>query len=370
MGDNPWRFMALIDPRVKKQAEVLVDYSTKVKKGDRVVISADFEAKPLVLEIYRLCVLRGAKEIKTHFSSHEFSEVYLKNATDYQLKTFPQMSMDEIKSTDAWIAIRSSSNTRGLASVDANKISLRSKVTHPITDHRVENTRWVITNFPTNALAQEADMSLSDYEDFVFGAINKVDWQRLQKDQEKLRKLVDKTGIARIVGPETDLTLSIKRRKAVNAGGENNMPDGEVFTSVVENSASGYITYTYPAVYMGREFHDVRLEFNNGKVVKATASKSEKDLNKILDMDKGARFIGELGIGNNFNIKEFTKDILFDEKIGGSIHIALGKGFKENLSKNTSALHWDMIKDLRRDGELWFDDKLVQRNGKWLTPGT
>ena len=144
------------------------------------------------------------------------------------------------------------------------------------------------------------------------------------------------------------------------------MPDGEVFTSSVENSANGFITYSFPALYMGREFHNVRLEFKNGKVIKATADKNEADLNKILDMDGGARFIGELGIGNNFAIKKFTKDILFDEKIGGTIHIALGRGYKETLSKSVSALHWDMIKDLRNDSELRFDNQIVQKNGKWL----
>ena len=144
------------------------------------------------------------------------------------------------------------------------------------------------------------------------------------------------------------------------------MPDGEVFTSAVENSVNGFICYTYPALYLGKEFHNVRLEFKDGKVVTATAEKNEEALNKILDVDKGGRFIGELGIGNNFAISRFTKDILFDEKIGGSIHIALGAGYEETGSKNKSALHWDMIKDLREGGELWFDDKLVQKNGRWL----
>jgi aminopeptidase len=209
-------------------------------------------------------------------------------------------------------------------------------------------------------------MSLSDYEDFMFKVINDVDWKKLFKQQEKLRKLIDKTKKVQIKGPGTDLVLSIAGRKAVNSAGKNNMPSGEVFTSVVENSANGFISYSYPALYFGREFHDVYLEFKNGKVVKAKASKGEKDLNKILDMDRGARFIGELGIGNNDKIKKFTKDILFDEKIGGTVHIALGKGYKETLTRNKSTLHWDMIKDLRQGGELWFDDKLVQKNGKWL----
>jgi aminopeptidase len=209
-------------------------------------------------------------------------------------------------------------------------------------------------------------MSLSDYEDFVYAAINNVDWIKLRKDQEGLRKIIDKTDKVRIIGTDTDLRLSIKGRKSENAGGTFNMPDGEVFTSVVEDSATGIITYSFPALYMGREFNNVRLEFKNGTVTKAYSDKNKDDLNKILDMDRGARFIGELGLGNNFAITKFTKDILFDEKIGGTIHIALGKGYKTTLSKNISALHWDMIKDLRDSGELWFDNKLVQKNGKWL----
>lgn len=356
----------MTDPRIEKQAEILVNYSIKVKKGENVAIIADFLAKPLVLAIYKRLLQKGAGEIKINFSTNEFAETYFKYADKTQIENFPQITMDEVKKIDCYIAIKSSQNTRALAGVDASKMARRSLIVRPITNWRVEKTRWVITNFPTQALAQEADMSLSEYEDFVFEAINKVDWKKIRKEQEKLKKLVDKTDKVRIVGKETDLTLSIKGRKAINAAGEFNMPDGEVFTSAVESSAEGFITYTYPALYMGREFENVRLEFEKGKVVKATANKGTKDLNKILDMDKGARFIGELGIGNNFMIKKFTKDILFDEKIGGSIHIALGKGYKETLSKNKSALHWDMIKDLKKEGELWFDDKLVQKKGKWL----
>ncbi len=369
--------MSLTDKRVTKQAKILVDYSCKVEKGDNVLISVDFEARPLVLELYKLLIKRGASEVRIHAGFYELGEIYYKNATDAQLKHFPQIAMDEMKKIDCWIGVRSSTNTRGLTGVDATKISTHSKVTKKISDWRVEKTRWILTNFPTNAQAQEADMSLSDYEDFVFSAVNKVDWKELFKQQEKLRKLIDKASEVRIVAPGTDLTMSIAGRTAENCAGEHNMPDGEVFTSVVEDSANGYIAYTYPALYLGREYHDIRIEFKNGKAVKTTASKGESDLNKILDMDKGARFIGELGFGNNYKIKRFTKDILFDEKIGGSIHIALGKGYKETGSKNISALHWDMIKDLRKasdpkglrpggDGQIFFDGKLVQKNGKWI----
>ena len=358
--------MALIDPRVKKQAKILVDYSLKVKKGENVIVTGDFAAKPLMLEIHKLLIKRGTAEVRLHFDSYEFAESYFKNAADSQIKSFPKVADYEMKQMDCYIGISSSTNTRGLTGVDTDKITARARVTRPITNYQVENTRWVVTRFPTEAQAQEADMSLSNYEDFVFSAINEVDWKKKFEEQEKLRKLIDRTREVHIIGVGTDLKLGISGRKAENASGKYNMPDGEVFTSVVEDQANGYIAYTYPALYLGREYHDIRLEFKDGKVIKANASKGERDLNKILDMDRGARFIGELGIGNNYKIKRFTKDILFDEKIGGSIHLALGKGYKETLSKNKSALHWDMIKDLRDGGELWFDDKLVQKNGKWL----
>lgn len=358
--------MSLIDPRIKKQAKILVDYSLKVKPEENVVILAEFVAKPLALEIYKLLIQRGTSEIKVHFSDYEFAEAYFKYASNKQIKHFPQLEMDETKKMDCYIRIGSPTNTRGLSGVDIKKVTERARVTHPILNWRVDKTRWVITNFPTDAQAQEADMSLSDYEDFVFKAINDVDWMKKFKEQEKLRKRVDSTREVHIVGDGTDLRLGIAGRKAENAGGKYNMPDGEVFTSVVENKADGYIAFSYPALYLGREYNDVRLEFKNGKVVKATASKGEKDLQKILNTDEGSRRIGELGLGNNYKITRFTKDILFDEKIGGSIHLALGGGYKETLSKNESAIHWDMIKDLRQGGQLFFDDKLVQKDGKWI----
>ncbi len=367
--------MSLTDPRVVKQAEILVNYSTKVKKGDRVLIVSDFPARPLALEVYKKAIVAGASEVRVHFdvdeqvisrSYNEFAEAFFKLAKPFQIKAFPKLAFEEIKGVDVWIRIYAQVNTRGFSNLDAKLISERAKTVRPLIDYRVQNTRWVITKFPTEAQAQEADMSLSDYEDFVFSAINEVDWETKKREQQKLKRLVDSVDKVKIIGPETDLSFSIKGRKAENGDGRFNMPDGEVFTSVVEDSTQGYITFTYPAIYLGKEFTNVYLEFARGRVIKAKADKGEKDLNKILDMDKGARIIGEFGIGNNFKIKRFTKDILFDEKIGGSIHLALGKGYKETLSKNESALHWDMIKDLRSGGELWFDKRLVQKSGKWV----
>lgn len=366
--------MSLNDPRVEKTAEILVNHSTRFKKGEKALIVADWKARPLVLAIYKKLIQKGASEVLVHFdvdeqvisrSYNEFGEIYLKNASNEQMATFPKIADYIVANVDCWYRIYAQANTRGFSNINSEKISQRSKTVRPLINNRVEKTRWVIANFPTESAAQEAGMSLAEYEDFVFGAVNDVDWKKLKKGQEKLRNLVDKTKIVRIVGENTDLCFSIEGRVAVNAWGEYNMPDGEVFTSVVENSTEGFIAYSFPAIYMGKEFHNVRLEFKKGKVVRATADKGEVDLNKILDVDNGGRILGEFGIGNNFSIKKFTKDILFDEKIGGSIHLALGSGYKETKSKNESALHWDMIKDLREKGELWFDGKLVQKSGKW-----
>jgi aminopeptidase len=355
-----------MDVRIAKTADILVNYSTKVKKGDRVIISSDIAAKPLVLEIYKACLRAGAASVRVNFDSYEFGEIFYCEASADQLGYFPVVSNFEIKNTDCFIAIHAPTNLRALSGIDSAKMAARMKVTKAISDYRVEKTRWVIANFPTEALAQEADMSLSAYSDFVFSAVNKVDWKKLGKRQEVIRRRIDRAKVVRILAPGTDLILNITGRKAVNCAGEFNMPDGEVFTSAIENSAEGIITYSYPAIFMGREFEEVKLLFKKGKVIKTEAKKGADALNKILDMDKGARRIGELGFGNNYQIKTFSKDILFDEKMGGTIHIALGRGYKETLSKNVSSLHWDMICDLRNKGEIWFDKTRVQKNGKWL----
>ncbi len=354
-----------VDPRISKQADILVNYSLKVKKGEKILIQSDFFSKPLVLELYKKLIKKGASEVRVNFGSVDFQEIFFKYSSSSQRKSFSKISMYEIKNVDCWIGILSPENTRALSSIDPKLISERVLVTKKVSDWRVEKTRWVISIFPTHSLAQEANMSLNEYEDFVFSSINDVVWGLLKEKQTKIKKLLDKTKLVKIVNRDTNLTFSIEGRKAESCSGEFNMPDGEVFTSVVENSVNGFITFSYPAIYLGREFENVRLEFKNGKVIKATSSKNEKDLNKILDTDRGARFVGEFGIGTNYKIKKFTKEILFDEKIGGTIHLALGKGFKETLSKNNSSIHWDMICDLRSGGALSFDDKLVQLGGKW-----
>ena len=353
------------DLRITKQAEVVVNHSVKAKKKDRIIIISELEGRPLAKEIYRLLIQKGVSWVNYHLKDDDFDVLYYKYSSKSQRQIFPKVSYYDVKNCDCLIRIFAPSNTKALSGIDPSKISERMTTLKPIDDWTVNKTRWVITLFPTNSLAQEAGMSLSKYEDFVFSAINDVNWESLKEKQAKLKKLLDKTKLVKIVNKDTNLTFNIEGRKAESCFGQFNMPDGEVFTSVKENSVNGFITFSYPAIYLGREFENVRLEFKNGKVVKATSSKNEKDLNKILDTDRGARFIGEFGIGTNTKIKKFTKEILFDEKIGGTIHLALGKGYKETLSKNVSSIHWDMICDLRTGGALSFDDKLVQLGGKW-----
>ena len=354
----------MVDIRVKKTAEILVDYSTEVKEGDKVLIVGDIAAKDLILEIYKLCLERGAyPKIKARLPGQNY--IFYKYAKKHQLEHFPEEDYEEIKKTDVWFGIRAAENVKELMNVNPEKISLHFKTMKPILEWRVEKTRWVVFYYPTNAFAQEAGMSLEEFEDFVYNA-TLIDWKEMSEKMSKIKKLVDKTDEVRIIGEDTDLTFSVKGRNAVVADGKHNMPDGEVFTSVVEDSTNGYIYYEFPAIYYGNEVEGIRLKFKDGEVVEAKASKNEKFLKKMINTDEGAKRIGEFGIGLNYMIDRFVKNILFDEKIGGTIHLALGRGYKETLSKNDSAIHWDMIKDLRRNGKIYFDGELVFENGKWF----
>jgi len=351
--------------RLERFADILVNYSTKVEAGDVVQISADELAKPLVKAVYREVLKKEPAEVRVNVALEGLDKIFFDTASDKLLESFPDLAYHEAKNTDVYIAIRAPANTRRLSSVDPHKTAARAKTVQPIKEHIVENVRWVITEYPTNAQAQEADMSFQEYEDFVFEAVTGPDWEQVAREQEALVARFNEASEARIVAEDTDLTLSIKGRKTISAAGEHNMPDGEVFTSVVEDSTEGRISFSYPAIYQGREVTGVALEFEVGEVVSATATKGRELLNSVLDTDEGARRLGELGIGNNFKIDRFTKNILFDEKIGGSVHLALGSAYKKTGGKNEPAVHWDMIRDLREGGELYLDGELVQKDGVW-----
>ena len=352
------------DSRVKKLASILVKHSARVKRGETVLISSSTElAKPLVLEVFREVLKAGGHPLVS-VGFEETQSIFYEHADKAQLSHLPRTKLYEAKNIDALISIHAPHNKKSLSKVNPKKVGMKMKAMRSISREIVNNKKWVITNFPTNALAQEADMSLSEYEDFLYGATN-VNWNKQKAFQMKLKRVLDKGKTVRIVGEDTDLTLSIKGRKGIPCYGECNMPDGEVFYSPLEDSAEGTIYYEMPAIYGGREVTGVRLVFKKGKVVKATAEKNEKFLRTMLDTDRGARYLGELGVAVNYGIKDFSKDILFDEKIGGTVHLAVGASYEEAGGKNKSAVHWDMIKDLRRGGALYVDGRCIQKNGKF-----
>jgi len=353
----------VVDPRIKRLADILVNYSIKIKPGAIIEISCGPEAKDLAVECHNLVLKKGGLP-RVKVALPEIGYWYYKLADKNQLEAFPKISMMEAENTDGHISIGAEYNTKEFSNIDPKKMMTRSKVTRKISDFIVDQDNWVICEYPTNALAQDAEMSLPEFEDFCFGATN-LDWAKESKKQDKIQKLLEKTEKVRIIGEETDLTFSIKGKNAVKCDGKRNMPDGEVFTEPVKHSVNGHIRYSFPAIKGGKEVDGIRLWFKNGKVVKAAAEKNEDYLKTMIKMDEGSSYIGEFGIGVNFGIKRFIKEILFDEKIGGTIHLALGRAYKETGGENKSALHWDMIKDLRKNGELYFDGKLVQKHGKF-----
>jgi aminopeptidase len=359
----------MVDPRVERMAEILVDHCMEVKEGEVVQIKAYSDlAKPLVSEVYSRALQKGAKDIITHIELEELRETFVREASEDQLAQVSPLRMHEAEYTDVFVEILAPVNTKLLSDIGAGRVAKWERAQGQLWSYLVEHTRWAYTLYPTSGAAQDAGMSLTDFEDFVFGAVD-IDWQQFSRDQQPLLKLFQGASEVAIKGHDTDLTMSVKGRTFVSADGKENMPDGEIFTGPVEDSVEGHILFSYPAIfpsYGGQEVEGVRLWFQQGKVVRATASKGEDYLLAMLDMDEGARYVGELGIGTNYNIDRFVKNILFDEKIGGTIHLALGKAYWETGGKNESGLHWDMIKDLRDGGEIYLDGTLVQKDGVWV----
>ena len=355
------------DPRIEKFAEILVDYSTRVKEGDVVLINAaGLEALPLVKELYALCLKRGAKYVEYSFSVPEIDRSFYNIADKQQLEHFPQHKMDFYKTLTVYIGISAGNNTMEMANANQSSMVTYQKLTRPLVDQRVKHTRWVVTRYPTNAAAQDAKMSLEEYEDYLFSACC-INWDVESEKQEKLKKLMDKTSKVRIVAPDTDLSFSIDGLPGIKCDGRLNMPDGEVFTAPVRNSVQGYISYNCPSIYQGKEYNGVRFEFKNGKIVNATADGGMTELlNSVLNTDEGARYIGEFALGINPGIHKPMRNILFDEKIFGSIHFTPGQAYDECDNGNRSAVHWDLVRLLTDGGEIWFDDVLIQKNGLFL----
>lgn len=361
----------------EKYAAVLVDYSTDVKKGDLVIIKATSPmAEDLVKAVYKRVIQKGANPI-LRTSIGDFSDIFIKYATEEQLDFVDPMLKLEYQKVDKYISIGAPLNVKNMARADKTKLARRSKATRELSELLLNRAAkgeasWVIADVPTHALAQEAKMSFDEYSEFLYNAcfLNLDDpvarLKEMDVEQKRWCEYLNKVSKIRIVGEKTDITFSTAGRKWISCCGLNNYPDGEVFTSPVEDSANGEIYFDFPAIYRGNESHKIHLELVNGKVVKAKADKGEDFLNSMLDMDEGARFVGEIAIGTNEMIQDVTGNILFDEKIGGSIHMAVGSSYPETGGKNVSGLHWDIIKNMKEGGEIYADDKLIYKDGKFL----
>lgn len=358
------------DPRVEKFAKLLVNYSVKAQPGQTIGVETTAEAAPLVECVYEELLRAGALPV-IRMTPSSLGEILYREGKDQHLDQTAPFEMAYAKVVDATIRIMASPNTRDLARFDPKIAQRLAKSRKPVRAILLKKT-WSLTLFPTQAYAMDADMSLRDFEDFVYSAnfLDRKDpvaeWDKLEQRHQKLIDRLHKADEVRIVGPETDLKMSIKGRTVLSSVATHNVPSGEVFTGPIENSAEGYIKYDFPVCNGGREIDGIRLVFKKGKVVEASATKNQDYLLAMLDMDPGARYLGELGIGTNYGIQRFIKNILFDEKIGGTIHLAVGESYTETGGKNKSALHWDMIKDLRKDGALYLDGELFQKNGKFV----
>ncbi len=366
----------MFDARFDKMAQVIVNYSIEVKPGQIVYVwSTGFEAQPLLLSLYRE-ILKAGGNAYLRADVPGASEIFYQYARGAQLDFVSPVDRISVEQFDAYIRIGSETNTRRLSNADADAVVRQQTAQRPILNKRMELSaegkyNWCVTRFPTEAYAMDAEMSLAEYTEFVFSAclLNDPDpiasWKRMGQVQQRYVDFLKGKRQLKVQGPNVDLTMSIDGRVFLNSQGKRNFPDGEIFTGPVEDSVNGWIRYSYPAIYNGREVSGVQLWFENGRVVKASAEKNEEFLLKVLDTDTGARTLGEFAIGTNYGIAKFSRDILFDEKIGGTIHMAVGSGYPDTGAKNKSAIHWDMIAGMQ-EGSISADGVEFFRGGKFI----
>ena len=364
------------DPRVEALAKILVGYSTKVAKGDVVSIDGESAGEPLLLAVYEE-VLRAGGHPVLNMSLDGQGAAYYALASDEQLEWISPPAKWAVENADVRIAVGASTNTRELSGVAPERQTRRRAATGPLMEEAMRRAaegayRWVYTLFPTAAYASEAEMSLAEYEDFYFGACLATDpdpltaWERTSAETRRLAEWIEGRNEVRIEAPGTELTLGIEGRTFIPCVGDHNMPDGEFFTGPVEDSAEGEVSFHLPAVIGGREVSGVRLRFESGRIVDASAERGEEFLVSMLDTDEGARRLGELGIGTNYGIDRGTREVLLDEKIGGTVHLAVGRSYPESGGENVSSVHTDMVCDLRLGGSLTVDGEVLQRDGKFL----
>lgn len=366
-----------MDPRITRWAKTLVNYCLEVRPGQQVLIAAGPAAEPLVTEVYREVLRAGGHPIP-QIAISSLTEILLKEGSDDQLAWLNPVDRLLAEHADARLTIQSETNTRALAGVDPKRQAVRSKAYRSLFEVRSQRSaadeeRWCLTLYPTQAYAQDAGMSLADFSEFVYEAcfLNSEDpaerWRELGRRQQFYSDWLHDKREAHVVGPDTDFRVEFPGRIFRNSDGKRNFPSGEFFTSPIEDTAEGTVRFTIPSVVGGHLVSDIRLRFERGKVVEASARQGQEYLEQMLNMDEGARFLGEFAFGNNWGIQRGIQNILFDEKIGGTIHMALGNSYKECGGKNVSGLHWDMICDLRPPaggGEVYVDGTLFLKDGE------
>lgn len=359
-------FRRMSDPRYQKLAKLLVDYSTRLKKGDKVLIDATDVPDVFTVELIRAA--RAARALPIVEVRHtRLTRELLKDTDEKHAALVRDIELFRMRKMNAYIAVRGSANANENADVSSEKMALHSRITRPVLNYRVSKTRWCVLRWPTASMAQAASMSTEAFENLFFDVCT-MDYRRMAKAMVPLEKLLKKTDQVHIKSPGTDLRFSIKNIGAKMCRGDRNIPDGEVFSCPVRNSINGRIQFNTPTLYSGTKFENVCLEFKDGKVVQAT-SNNTKRLNEILDTDAGARYTGEFSLGFNPYILNPMCDILFDEKIAGSIHLTPGQAYDECDNGNRSAVHWDMVLIQRPEwggGEIWFDGNLIRKDGRFV----
>ena len=364
----------MVDKRIEKLAQLSVHYSVNLKPREKVLIQGTEQALPLINELYKECLLSDA--YPTVMPNLDVQYTFYKYAKEHQLEFVSPLEKFVLENIDVNIRIFCEPSPKGLSNIDPSRIRMRSasrKELAGIFYKRVAEgkLRWTGLPYPIDAQAQEAAMSIEEYEDFVYSScfVDREDpvaeWKKVHQQQQRICDFLNQASEIHIIGEDTDLTFNVKDRKWINCSGKENMPDGEVFTGPIENSVNGTIRFTFPGIVSGREVEDIKLSFKDGKVVKASAAKGDELLQQLLKVE-GTERVGETAIGTNYGITKFTKSMLFDEKMGGTIHMALGNSYPESGGKNESAIHWDILKDMKKDGEIYADDKLFYKNGKFL----
>jgi aminopeptidase len=354
------------DPRFDSLAKLLVEYSIRLKRNENVLVEAFDAPDEMTIALIRAArKVGGVPFVQTYHA--RVNRALALEASERQLNLLASHELARMKKIDAYIAVRGSNNITELSDVPAEKMKLIARKTRPVQDQRVKKTKWVVLRWPTPSMAQLAGMSTEAFEDFYFDVCT-LDYRKLQPGMKALKRLMEKTDRVEIKSHGTDLRFSIKGIPAVICGGDRNIPDGEVFSCPVKDSVQGNVTFNTPSIYQGIGFDGIRLEFKDGKVVDATSNETKK-LNEILDSDPGARYIGEFSLGFNPRVLQPMRDILFDEKIAGSFHLTPGQAYDEADNGNRSQIHWDMVSIQRPEyggGEIYFDGKLIRRDGEFL----